>query len=94
MIRRLPDFAEAYHGRGLAYYHNEQEPLALEDFTKAIELKPQFADAYRNRAVTYLNRGEVRKAVLDLTAAMALFQEKGDLRAVEDIRRMIGQTEP
>ena len=39
VLRVLPDFAEAYHGRGLAFYQNEQEEPALEDFNKAIELK-------------------------------------------------------
>ena len=90
VIRILPDFAQAYHGRGLAYYHDEQLELAIEDFNKAIELKPDFADAYRNRGVTYLNSGNIIRGTLDLQKALSIYEESGDSFAVKDLNRLLG----
>lgn len=90
VIRILPDFAKAYHGRGLAYYHDEQLELAIEDFNKAIELKPDFADAYRNRGVTHLNSGNIIRGTLDLQTALSIYEELGDSFAVRDLNRLLG----
>ena len=89
VVRILPDFALAYHGRGLAYFHEEQEELAQEDFSKAIELKPDYADAYRNRGVIYMNAGEVLKGVADLQKALELFEDAGNTRAVEEVKAFL-----
>lgn len=85
VIRVLPDFAKAYHWRGLAYYNDDQEKLALSDFNKAIELKPSFADAYRNRAVLYLNRGNIEQATLDLEKALQIYRDAGDNESMNEI---------
>ena len=77
VIKVLPDLALGYHGRGLAYYHQEIVDLALDDFDKAIELDPDFAAAYRNRGVVYGNEGEIRKAIADLEKALELFTAAG-----------------
>ena len=42
---------------------------AIEDFTKAIQLKPDYAIAYYNRGVTWLHLKEWEKARSDLTTA-------------------------
>ena len=94
MIRFLPDFAQAYHGRGLALYHEDQVDLAVEDFNKAIEIKPDFADAYRNRGVILLNRGDVLQGIADLQMALRLYDEAGDSRQAEDVRKLLGDTGP
>jgi tetratricopeptide (TPR) repeat protein len=91
VLRILPDFAKAYHFRGLAYYNEEQYDLALENFSKAIELKPKFPDALRNRAVLHLNSGNTRLAVDDLEKALKLYIDAGDTFAAAEIRRMVGQ---
>jgi tetratricopeptide (TPR) repeat protein len=72
VIRKLPDLAIAYNGRGLAYYHEERLALALEDFSKAIELKSGYADAYANRAVVHRDQGDTEKATADLEKAIEL----------------------
>ncbi len=89
VIRIHPDFAEAYHGRGLAYYNEEQRDFALADFNKAIELKPDYADAYRNRGVLYTNRGELSLGVPDLQRALLLYEQDGEEEQAADIRRLL-----
>ena len=89
VIRRLPDFALAYHGRGLAYYHLEQIGLAIEDFDKAIELDPEFADAYRNRGVVHLNEGDTEKAISDLEMALSLYHPVRDAASLLDVRLLL-----
>ena len=89
VIRVLPDFAEAYHGRGLAHYHEEQEELALEDFNKAIELKPEYADAYRNRGVLHMNAGNLLRGTDDLQRALELYEAAGNTEGAEDARTFL-----
>ena len=94
VIRILPNFAHAYHGRALAYFHEEQEELALEDFSKAIELKPDFADAYRNRGVLYMKTGDIAKGASDLHKARDLYEEAGNAAGVKDVNSYLGETGP
>ncbi len=94
VLRVLPDFALAYHGRGLSHYHEERIELALKDFDKAIELKPGFAAAYRNRGVLYLNSGELDKAAADLETAVALFEEINDFLSASESRALLRQARP
>ncbi len=94
VLRVLPDFALAYHGRGLSHYNEDRIELALKDFDKAIELKPGFAAAFRNRGVLYLNSGELEKAAADLETAVALFDEFGDFRSASESRALLRQARP
>ena len=64
--------AEAYYNRGLAHSKNGELELAIEDYTKAIELKPDYADAYYYRGGAWLRLGEHEKAKLDLETARKL----------------------
>ena len=89
VIRVLPDFPLAYHGRGLAFYNDEHLELALEDFNKAIELKSDFAEAYRNRGVLHLNKGSIREGIADLEKALSLFQEQGNNPMADDVRQIL-----
>ena len=79
VIRKLPGFAQAYHGRGLAYYRDERLELALEDFDRAIELKPDFADAHVSRAVVRVDLDDTGKAIADLEMALSLYDRSRDL---------------
>ena len=54
----------------LAYFYKDEVNQALEDYTKALELKPNYAQAYYNRARIWLHQQEWEKARKDLTAAM------------------------
>ena len=61
--------AETYYNRGLAHNKNGELDKAIENYTKAIELKPDYADAYYNRGGTWLRIGEREKAKSDLATA-------------------------
>ena len=75
VIRLLPDFALGYHGRGKAFYLNENPviQLALEDYNTAIELDPEFGEAYKDRAILYESQGDIEDAIADLEMAISLY---------------------
>ena len=66
-------YAEAYHGRGLAYYYGiDEEDKAIADYTEAIQLYPAFegrrAEALRDRGTVYENKETIdgySKAIAD-----------------------------
>ena len=90
---------------GLDYYQKGEFDRAIEDYTKAIELKPDFADAYCVRAFAYfIGTGEVNRAIKDYDEAIELrpddadiycgrglvYAKKGEFdRAIEDYNRAI-----
>ena len=89
VIKRIPDFGLAYHGRALAYYHEDRLQLALNDFNKTIELKPELAVAYTNRAIVYSDQDETDKVIADLEMALKLYQRQANAPAAEDVRRLL-----
>ena len=95
VIRFLPEFAEAYHGRGLAYLALERPvlPLALKDFNRAIELDEDYADAYKNRGAVYFQQEEWDKAKADLEMALSLFDEDLDADEVTEVRALLDELE-
>jgi len=48
-----PKLADAYLGRGIAFFQFHLYYGAIDDYTKAIELDPKLADAYYNRGLAY-----------------------------------------
>jgi tetratricopeptide (TPR) repeat protein len=94
VIRRLPDFAEAYRGRGVAYYKEDLFDLALEDFDKAIELKPGLARAYADRATVFQDRGETGKAIADLERAIAEYDPIRDAFWIAELRAILVSLRP
>lgn len=89
VIRVMPEFSQAYHYRGLAFYNNDQKKLALEDFNKAIMLDPDFAIAYRNRGILHFSEGSLNQGVADLQKALVLYDAAGDMIKADDIRRIL-----
>ena len=71
-IRNKEDEAHTYCVQGIAHSEEGLHDLAIQDFTKAIELKPGFAVAYYNRGVSYTEKGLHDRAIQDLTKAIAL----------------------
>ena len=61
--------AKTYYNRGLVHAKNGELKLAIENYTKAIELKPDYADAYYSRSKAWLHLGEVEKAKSDMKTA-------------------------
>lgn len=76
VIRKLPDFARAYQGRGLAYFGDERFELAMEDFDIAIGLDPDFPGAYVDRARLNIELANVDAAVEDLETAILLYDPR------------------
>ena len=70
--KRNKECAQTYYNRGLDHAKNGALKLAIEDYTKAIELNPNYADAYYNRGGAWLRLGEPEKAKLDLATARDL----------------------
>ena len=64
--------ADTYYSRGLAHSKNGELDKAIQDYTKAIELKPDYAEAYYYRGGTWLRLGEREKAKADLATAKNL----------------------
>ena len=101
VIRILPDLAQGYHGRGVAYYNESKEKdndnlfePALEDLDKALELKPDFAEAYKDRALLHRDLGDTENALSDLDKAIEIgpfFAEAYKDRAL--LHRDLGDTE-
>lgn len=73
IIRRSPDFSDAYYNRGNVYYEGKKDyDNAITDFTTAIDLVPDFALAYYARGVVYKKIGNTEMAETDFEKAKAL----------------------
>ncbi len=98
---RLP---ETYYNRGLTYAKSHENPRAIEDFTKTIEITPGFKEAYYDRARAYSALGRYTQAIKDLTVAIGIdpgyayayhnrgiaYAKTGKYRlAIEDLSRAI-----
>eukprot|EP00242_Pyramimonas_sp_CCMP2087_P001245 CAMPEP_0198233198 /NCGR_PEP_ID=MMETSP1445-20131203/116117_1 /TAXON_ID=36898 /ORGANISM="Pyramimonas sp., Strain CCMP2087" /LENGTH=201 /DNA_ID=CAMNT_0043913887 /DNA_START=591 /DNA_END=1193 /DNA_ORIENTATION=- len=74
-VQEKPDFASAYHERGLAYYKLREYEYAVTDFTTALSYKRDFPTAFCNRAAAQAELGLIRNAIDDCTAAIRLSPE-------------------
>ena len=94
VIRMLPDFAQAYHGRGLAYFRSEEHPSiqnALEDFNTAIEKDPELGDAYISRALLYIEEEDEEAAIADLEKAISVYHEIRQAREIAAAKALLEQ---
>jgi Tfp pilus assembly protein PilF len=74
----LPAFdpqAEEHFWQGIEYNRQENNALAMEEFTRAIELDPDYYLAYYNRALVYYQNGELENCLADYNQAIALSPE-------------------
>lgn len=68
-----PKFESAWHNKGYVYLVYKQDyKLAIEYFTKAIEIKSTYVGAYHNRALAWLKLGDIQRAKDDFNAALAI----------------------
>ena len=72
MIELVPDDAQAYSNRGVAYNNKGEYNRAIADLTRAIELNPDYAEPYHNRGNIYRERGEFDQAIKDYREAIKL----------------------
>ncbi|MDR1736419.1 MAG: tetratricopeptide repeat protein [Oscillospiraceae bacterium] len=71
-IKENPNDAYAYFSRGYFYSSEGEHNLAIEDYSKAIELKPDYAYAYNNRGAAYNSLGKYDLAIEDFNKAIEL----------------------
>jgi len=71
-IKMKPDYAEAFHNRGIAYYDLGQYERAIEDYNESIRLNPDEGYAYHNRGNTYNKLGQYQRAIEDFNEAIRL----------------------
>ena len=60
-----PDYARAYHMRGLVNEKQGDDQTALSDFSKAIDLNPEYGAAYYSRASLHTKLSDTEKAQAD-----------------------------
>ncbi|MFC1566865.1 tetratricopeptide repeat protein [bacterium] len=71
VINKNPNFAGAYNDRGLAYYEQGRNELAINDYNKAITIDPKFYRAYTNLGNVHLAQKDVLSA--NLAYQLAIF---------------------
>jgi tetratricopeptide (TPR) repeat protein len=75
VIRKSPSKARAYSDRGHAYHLRGDLDPALQDYSKALELRPDLVGTYYNRAIVYQLKGDLDRALRDYDKAIELFPE-------------------
>jgi tetratricopeptide (TPR) repeat protein len=92
-----PNYAEAFHERGIAYREMKDYNSAIADHTKAIELDPNKPDSYFNRGLAFYGSGNFDRAIADYTRAIEIdpkdaevFINRGNVyRSLSDYDRAI-----
>ena len=72
ILQKFPQYAAAYNHLGLAYAKKGQLDLAIQDYSKAIELDPQYANAYNNLGAAHHATGQFDLAIQDYNNAIEL----------------------
>jgi tetratricopeptide (TPR) repeat protein len=71
----LPSYdpqAEEHFWQGIEYRKEDQNDLAMKEFTKAIELDPSYDLAYYNRALLYYFSGDLERSLVEYNQALEL----------------------
>ncbi|MEG3861185.1 hypothetical protein [Microcoleus sp. herbarium12] len=77
--------AAAYFQAGIEAYQSGNYRQAQDDFTSAIE-QVGTAEAYHNRGLIFANLRSDGEAVADLLRASELYQQQGNVRAIDTIK--------
>ena len=67
-----PDYARAFHLRGLVAEKQGADARALEDFSRAIDIDPEYGAAYHSRATLHTKMGHEDLAVEDIAMVQHL----------------------
>jgi len=91
VIRRMPELASAWRGRGVAYHNEKQLDLALEDLNEAVKLNPKYADAFRDRGLLHRDMGQKDKAIADLQTALTLYDVVRQARQRQEVIGLLNE---
>ena len=70
--------AETYYNRGVAHSRNGELDKAIQNYTKAIELKPNYTEVYYQRGIAYRIKGGYERAIKDYTKVIELKPDYAD----------------
>jgi len=76
VIKEFPNNPALYKNRGNLYLLLNMPPVAIDDFTKAIELRNEYADAYLNRGIAHLQMFDRISGCADLEKSSELGHAK------------------
>ena len=93
VIRKLPEFARAYYGRGQAFLADERYELALEDFGKAIELEPKFPGSYVDRGKVFQEQGDIDAAIEDWNMAIEVSDPIRHANQISEAEELLASVE-
>ena len=72
VVSKSPGKARAITNRGLAYANREQWDLAIEDYSRSLQIDPSFPVTLTSRGFAYKNLGQFDKAIADYTRAIGI----------------------
>lgn len=78
-----PQFADAYHRRGMILGALGNYDSAIADYNKAIELNPKYGTTYKNRGVLFLKINDRQRAIVDFEKALTLGLDPNDEEQVK-----------
>ena len=78
-IRLDPEYADAFTGRGYAYWNRDEHDRAIEDYDVAIRLDPGNSDAFEGRGKCYISKRDYDRAIQELDEAVRLKPSFGPL---------------
>lgn len=77
VIKIKPD-ASSYNNRGVCYYDQGEYDLAIDDFTKTIDLDKRYYSAYVYRGRAWTKKGLYDKAIEDNSTALKLLDSESE----------------
>jgi tetratricopeptide (TPR) repeat protein len=77
-LKYAPNFSGGYNERGYCYDMKGEKDLALNDYSKAIELNPNSAMTYFNKATILYNKGRKDEACSLIKMASAIGYKEAD----------------
>ena len=79
----------AYYTRAIIYHDSNSPELAIENFTRSIELKNQVARSYVMRSHSYNILGQTDKRIEDLQSALLVTRRDGPPGIVAVLTQML-----
>ena len=73
--------------QGVVAFREGRYPVAIEQFTQAIQLAPTFAEVYHDRGLAFANLRRDDDATFNLVKASELYLERGDRDSVTIVKQ-------